>query len=51
MPDEPKVTSPRLALAWAISSVTDFAGDVFGTTRMFGNVPISVIGAKSATGS
>ena len=51
MPDEPKVMSPRFALAWAMNSVTDLAGDVFGTTRMLGKVPISVIGAKSATGS
>ena len=51
MPDEPNVTSPLFALARAISSLTDFAGEVFGTTRMLGNVPISVIGAKSATAS
>ena len=36
MPDDAKVSLPVLALAWAMSSWTDFAGEEFGTTRRLG---------------
>ena len=35
----------------AVKEAMDGYAEVFGTTRMFGNVPINVTGAKSATGS
>ena len=36
VPEEAKVILPRFALAWAMNSATDFAGEEFGTTMRLG---------------
>ena len=51
VPEEANVILPGLALAWAMNSETERAGEEFGTAMMFGVIPMSVTGAKSATGS
>ena len=50
-PGEENVVWPGLALAAAIISSTDCHGEAFGTANMFGYVPTSVTGARSASGS
>src|ERR1035437_3369772 len=47
IPADPYVSSPRLFLASAISSLTDFAGTDGCTTSIMGVVPISMTGAMS----
>ena len=51
MPEDAKVSLPLLALPWAMSSPTDFAGEEFGTTSKFGYRQIMVTGAKSVSES
>ena len=51
VPDEAKVILPGFALAWAMNSVTDLAGEEFGTTMRLGYRQISVTGAKSVNAS
>ena len=51
VPDEAKVILPRFALAWAMNSMTDLAGEEFGTTMRLGYWQISETGAKSASAS
>ena len=42
---------PGLALACAISSFIDWILDCAGTTKTFGDAPITMIGVKSLNGS
>jgi len=51
LPLDAKLYLPGLALSSAINSRTSFAGNSGLTTSMFGTRTISVIGAKSRTGS
>ena len=50
MPVDANVILPRLAFACAMNSLTDLAGEEFGTIMRLGMVVTSVIGARSLAG-
>ena len=51
LPYDAKLSWPGCAFACAMRSFTDFASNVGDVSSMNGDVPISMIGAKSLTAS
>src|SRR5437879_3656486 len=51
LPEEPKLSSPGCALAYAISSCTEFTGSDEGTTSRNRMRATSVTGTRSVSGS